>query len=229
MNYVENLGQALALTRMRRTAVWDTVQLAANGAIFVLLGEQLPGILTRAAAIVNAGEQHNAWWLPVYIVAIMAALNVLRFIWVGVTLRLSLLKARLKGETTKGLTWHIVAVTSFAGVKGAITLAGVFTLPVRLPHGDAFPARDLAVFLAMGVILLSLATASLTLPGLLARLRLPPEPSHEAEEDEARALAGQAAMRAIEHMQIDLAEGLTMLTFALKPPRERWSATIAGF
>jgi CPA1 family monovalent cation:H+ antiporter len=40
-------------------------------------------------------------------------------------------------------------------------------------------------------------------------LRLPPEPSNEAEEDEARALAGQAAMRAIEHKQIDLAEGRT--------------------
>ncbi|MCB8828304.1 cation:proton antiporter, partial [Escherichia coli] len=41
MSYAENTAQSMALTRVRRTAVWDTAQFAANGAIFVLLGEQL--------------------------------------------------------------------------------------------------------------------------------------------------------------------------------------------
>ena len=55
--------------------------------------------------------------------------------------------------------------------------------------------------------LLSLITATLTLPGLLPRLRLPPEPSQDAEEDEARAFAGQRAIRAIERLQAELAAG----------------------
>src|SRR6202171_4695642 len=42
LGYVEQTGQALAVTRVRRSAVWDTVQFAANGIMFVLLGEQLP-------------------------------------------------------------------------------------------------------------------------------------------------------------------------------------------
>lgn len=207
MNYVENRGQAPALTRMRRSAVWDTVQLAANGAIFVLLGEQLPRILMQAATTVSAGEHHNAWWLPVYVVAITTALIAIRFLWVFVTLRLILLKAHFTGEKAEGLTWHLVAVTSFAGVKGAITLAGILTLPILMPDGALFPARDLAIFLAMGVILLSLTVATLTLPGLLARLRLPPEPSQDAEEDAARAFAGERASRAIERLQGELAAG----------------------
>jgi salicylate 5-hydroxylase large subunit len=35
-------GQSLAMTRVRRAAVWDAVQFAANGLIFVILGEQMP-------------------------------------------------------------------------------------------------------------------------------------------------------------------------------------------
>src|SRR5690348_9148933 len=44
MSHAELSGRALAITRMQRTAVWDTVQYALNGVMFVLLGEQLPGI-----------------------------------------------------------------------------------------------------------------------------------------------------------------------------------------
>ena len=201
MNYVENFGQALAPTRIRRTAVWDTVQLAANGAIFVLLGEQLPDILKNAVTIVNAGPRQAIWALPLYVLAITAALVALRFAWVYVTLRLVLLRARFNGEQPEGLTWHLVATTALAGVKGAITLAGVLTLPFAMPDGKPFPARDLAVFLAMGVILLSLLLATVLLPGLLSRLRLPAEPPRDAEEDRARAVAGAEAMDAIEALK----------------------------
>ena len=47
MSYAEATGQALASTRVRRNVVWDTLQFAANGTIFVLLGEQMPSILAR--------------------------------------------------------------------------------------------------------------------------------------------------------------------------------------
>lgn len=197
MTYVENQGQAGADTRTRRSGVWSTVQLALNGAIFVLLGEQLPGIFRNAVSIVAAGQRGSAWWLPVYVVAITAALLVLRFVWVWLTLRLVLLRARRRGETREGLTWHLVATTSIAGVKGAITLAGVLTLPLLLADGQPFPARDLAVLIAMGVILLSLLLASVLLPSLLRSLSLPAEPREEAEEDHARKIAGEAAMKAI--------------------------------
>lgn len=178
-----------------------------NGVIFVLLGEQMPGIATRATSIVETGAGHDAWWLPLYVVAIMAALLVVRFVWVAITLRLILLKSRWTGEKLEGLTWHLVASTSVAGVKGAITLAGVLTLPDALPSGQPFPARDLAISIAMGVILLSLITATLSLPSLLARLKLPKEPPQDAEEDAARAAAGKAAMRAIESLKDKLAAG----------------------
>ncbi|MGH8297145.1 MAG: Na+/H+ antiporter, partial [Steroidobacteraceae bacterium] len=90
--------------------------------------------------------------------------------------------------------------------RGAITLAGVLTLPLALPDGSRFPARELAIFLAAGVILVSLLAASIGLPRLLHNMP-PPEGAQEAGLDRARALAAEAAIRAIEETQHRLASG----------------------
>ncbi len=207
MGFVESSGKALAATRVRRAAVWDTVQYAANGVIFVLLGEQMPGILNGAANTVRMTGHHEVWWLAIYVLAISAALGLMRFAWVWTSLRLTLFKARRRGEPARKVDWRLVAAMSFAGVRGAITLAGVLTLPLTLTDGTAFPARDLAIFLAAGVIVVSLVVASVGLPRVLRNLELPPEPSHQAEIDQARATAAQAAIQAIETAQHALGEG----------------------
>src|SRR3546814_1418748 len=72
--------------------------------------------------------------------------------------------------------------------------------------GSAFPARDLAIFLAMGVIITSLVAASIGLPLLLRNLQMPDEPSPQAEEDAAWIAAAHAAIGEIERVRHDLAE-----------------------
>ena len=204
MGFVETTGEVAATTRIRRSTVWDTIQFAANGIIFVLLGEQLPGIITGAAEIVRLTGHGEVWWLGVYVVAINLALAALRFLWVWLSFRLTLLRA---GEWKRSPNWALIAAMSLAGVRGAITLAGVLTLPLALSDGSPFPARDLAIFLAMGVIIVSLIVASVGLPILLRGLKLPPEPSHLAEEDQARIAAAEAAIAAVERVEHEMAEG----------------------
>ncbi len=204
MSYAENTGQALAVTRVRRAAVWDTVQFAANGAIFVLLGEQLPGIFSGAVENIAAGNS-SPWWLVVYVVVINAALAALRFAWVWASWRIAL--SRSTGQTVVRPSWQLVATMSVAGVRGAITLAGILTLPLFLYDGSLFPARDLVIFLAAGVIILSLMVASIALPRLLKNIELPVEASHRKEEDYARIAAAEAAIVAVERAQHDLAAG----------------------
>ncbi len=82
MSYVELTGLALATTRVQRTVVWDTVQFALNGIMFVMLGEQLPGILRRAAESVEETGHLSAWWLPGYALAVTVILILLRLCWV---------------------------------------------------------------------------------------------------------------------------------------------------
>lgn len=198
MSYVELSGRALATTRVQRAAVWETAQFALNGIMFVLLGEQLPGVLRRAAASVEEAGHLSAWWLLAYVLAIGAILILLRFCWVWAAWHISLFMARRRGEAARKPSLRIIAAMSLAGVRGAVTLAGVLTLPLLLPDGSAFPARDLVIFLAAAVILLSLLLASVGLPRLLTGLTLPDEPADRLEEDLARREAAAAAVAAIE-------------------------------
>jgi CPA1 family monovalent cation:H+ antiporter len=207
MSYVEQSGRALAVTRVRRSAVWDLVQFSANGIIFVLLGEQLPQLFTGAARVVSETGHHESIWLLVYVVAITLALAVLRFLWVWTSLRFTLFRAALKGQHPYMPGWRLIAAASLAGVRGTITLAGVLTLPLTMNDGSPFPARDLAVFLAAGIIIVSLVAASLGLPYLLRNLELPPEPSGQEQEDLARVAAAEVAIQAVEQAQHEMGEG----------------------
>ena len=206
MTFAEISRQAMAVTRMRRNSVWDTIQFSLNGIIFVLLGEQLPAILKGAKQTVALTGHSGTGWLAIYVLAIVAGLAALRFLWVWASLKLTILRRRQDMATFVSPDWRLIAAMSFAGVRGAITLAGVLTLPLALGDGSPFPARDLAIFLAAGVIILSLILASIALPILLKGLAMPPEPSKQAEEDAARITTAQAAIQAIERHQHALAE-----------------------
>ncbi len=207
MSFTEQSGRALAITRVQRTAVWDTVQFALNGVIFVLLGEQMPSIMARAAQTVRVTGHHEPWWLAIYVLVITAALALLRFMWVWTSLRWTMFRAHRRGESPPPMSWRLVAAMSFAGVRGAITLAGILTLPFALPDGTPFPARNLAIFLAAGVIIVSMVAASIALPRLLKNLELPPQAAQQHAIDLARLTAAESAIRAIEKAQHDMAEG----------------------
>ena len=207
MSYVEQSGQALAVTRVRRTTVWDTVQFVANGVIFVLLGEQLPDIVADAAKVVRETGHGQVYWLAVYVLAICLALVVLRFVWVWVALQWTVYRSSRVGARAENPSLRLVAVTSLAGVRGAVTLGAVLSLPLLLANGNSFPDRDLTIFLASGVIITSLIVAAIGLPVLLNGLVLPADSTYRQQEDAARAQAAAAAMDAIMSEQTVAARG----------------------
>ena len=198
MSYVELSGRALATTRIRRAVVWDTVQFALNGVMFVLLGEQLPDIVRAALRGPDLPVPRDFWWLAGNALAISFGLILLRLLWVWVSLQISLWAARRAGRPGIMPRKRLILATSLAGVRGAITLAGILTLPLALPGGEPFPGRDLAIFLASAVIVVSLVVASIGLPRVLRGLELPPETASVAEEDRAREAAVLAALGAID-------------------------------
>lgn len=208
MNYEERTGRALAITRIRRAAVWDAVQFAGNGVIFVLLGDQLPGIIAGAPDVARATGIQDAAWLAVYVLLITCALLLLRAVWAWISLGLILFRAAHGGGQrihTPG--WRVIAVTSLAGVRGALTLSAVMALPLTTPGGAPFPSRDLAILLAAGAIIVSLILANAGLPYLMRGVKLPAESLQQREEDEARLRAAEAAVGAIERTIHGLARG----------------------
>lgn len=197
MSRVEVGGQALAVTRIRRNAVWETLQFTLNGSIFLLLGEQLPRILARVHASAAESGHSGLGWLALYVVVVTAALAVLRFSWVWVSV--VIWRWRHGGLAPDGVlpNWRLVAAMSAAGVRGAITLAGALSLPLTLPDGAVFPSRDLVILIAAGVILVSLVVANASLPRLLGGVEMPPEPRRDTKERNARVEVAKAAIAAL--------------------------------
>ncbi len=194
MNQEEKSGRASSVTRIRRAAVWDAVQFAGNGVIFVLLGHQLRAIAVGAAHAVGETGHDGLPWLLGYVLAIIAALVVLRGLWVWISIHLF---RRHPDVWIYG--GRLTATAALAGARGAVTLSGVMTLPLSLNDGTAFPARDLAIFLAAGVIVASLLLANVTLPSLAKGLMpAQPKPPDRTAENAARLAAAQAALRALE-------------------------------
>lgn len=196
MGYLEQSGQASASTRIRRSAVWDAVAFALNGLVFILLGAQLPKIFTSATPLARGGEI-AAPDLLLYAIVIAAALLLLRFSWVWLSLTVTMVRARRSGRDAATPGWRLTTATSLAGVRGAVTLAGILTLPLALLDGAPFPARDLAIHLAAWVILISLLAASWGLPLALRNLDMPVNPIIDNSESQARRRAAEAAIEAI--------------------------------
>lgn len=200
-HYVNLHGPELSSTRMERNAVWDTVQTVLNGMIFVLMGEQLVRIFDGELGEVRHDAIASGGTLLLYVAAITAALLALRFIWIWVPVKFS-------GPRNSLLDWRgrllLVTVGSVAGVRGAVTLAGVLSLPLLLPDGSPFPARQLAVVIAMGVILLSLLLASFALPALVRRLPIMPLLQAIGDEQGARNAAAEAAVEQLHKMRDEL-------------------------
>lgn len=196
--YVNLRGPELSATRMQRNAVWKTVQDVLSGIIFVLLGEQLVRIFSADLDDARLSAFAGNWTLMMYLLAIAAALLVLRFVWVWASLYLSRVRRQIESARERLL---LVAITSLAGVRGAVTLAGVMSLPLVLADGSRFPVRDLAVVVAVGVVMISLLLASITLPPLVRRLPPAPDLADIGDEREARLAAAQAAVTRLETLR----------------------------
>ncbi|NYH07814.1 Na+/H+ antiporter [Pseudomonas moraviensis] len=190
-------------TRLLNRSVWSLLEFAFNGLIFLLLGLQLPDIIK---AVVS--HETSLWPTLFYrcldVVAIFLALVLLRFIWVQSIWRLSVLLRRLrgKGELTQVPTARSCWLLTVGGVRGAVTLAGVMSVPM-LMGGETFPERDLMIFIAAGVILLSLVAACIALPLLLRGIEKSPDDKRRQEVRDAWRKTAEAAIHALETEEVN--------------------------
>lgn len=190
-------------TRLLNRSVWSLLEFAFNGLIFLLLGLQLPDIIKAVAS-----HETSLWPTLLYrgldVVAIFLVLLALRFVWVQSIWRLSVLLRRLrgKGEVTRVPTARSCWLLTVGGVRGAVTLAGVMSVPM-LMGGSAFPERDLLIFIAAGVILLSLIAACIALPLLLRGIEASPDDKRRNEVRDAWRKTAEAAIHALETEEVN--------------------------
>ncbi|WP_307974399.1 cation:proton antiporter [uncultured Parolsenella sp.] len=163
-------------------SVWELLTFAINGTLFVLLGMKLPSTLGPVWRVSHGAD---AAWICSLVLLATAIVVGIRLAWVLVLEKIH--RGRHADEYAGTGTAALVRsalVTCLSGPKGAVTLSIMLTLPYLTADGSAFPQRSLLIFVASGVIVLTLLLANFIVPALA-----PAEDTTEADAALARAKA----------------------------------------
>ncbi|MBD2813474.1 Na+/H+ antiporter [Xenorhabdus sp. Flor] len=187
--------------RLRADNVWGMLAFVFNGLVFIMLGLQLPGIWETSVAQAELDPHVETWMLFAAVGIIYAALVLLRFCWLWLMKNTSKVLMKKKPLEFSTYTTRELWLASFAGVRGAITLAGALSVPLFLPDGDPFPARYQLIFIAAGVILFSLFVGVIALPLLLRGMKVGDKQSDLNEIRMAKAAMAEVAIVSMNKME----------------------------
>ena len=150
--------------RLVTEKVWNIIVYLLNGIVFLILGIELP-VATQATI---EGNHTNTLHAIFDVLIVWGILLLIRVAWTYGYMLMTWLRNHEKSKPSL----RIATLSGLSGVRGAITMAGVFTIPTVIATGEAFPERSLVLFIAAGVIIVSLVSAAGILP-LMAAKSLP--------------------------------------------------------
>ncbi len=167
-------------SRLRGSNVWSALSFVLNGLVFMLIGLELPVIVsglgtTSLAAAIGYGLLITLVLIVTRILSTLGASVFTVFISRYIT----------TADNRPG--WKGPVIIGWAGMRGVVSLAAALSLPLYLDNGIAFPQRNLILFITFTVILVTLVVQGLTLP-LVVRWVGMEDPDHylsEAEQDQA--------------------------------------------
>ncbi|AVH56584.1 MULTISPECIES: Na+/H+ antiporter [Streptomyces] len=185
-------------TRLQEEAVWKMVAFILESAVFALIGLQLPVVLQGLGQY----EGGTAAW---YAVAVFLIVVAARFAWIYPSAFLPrLLSSRIR-EREENPTWKAPFIVGWAGMRGVVSLAIAFSIPLTMHGGEPFPDRNLILFLTFTTVIGTLVVQGLTLPPLIRLLKLPGRDvqAETLAEANAQAQASRAAEQRLDELLSD--------------------------
>jgi len=178
--------------RLQAWAVWDALTFILNGLAFVLIGLQLP-------YIVGTIRDHSLATLILYGLAVSGLLILLRVVWMfpGAYLA-NVIRRHILHQSETLPPIRNIFVVGWTGMRGVVSLAAAIALPHTLANGVPFTQRNMIIFLAFSVILVTLVLQGLTLPPLIRALGVAGSTGTHQEEREGRRTILQAALNRLE-------------------------------
>ena len=205
-------------------SVWELLTFIINGTVFVLLGMKLPSTIAPTLRTAQGTDFVRLCGLMLLVCVLVVGV---RLLWVLALERIHRVRHANDGQAHN---WQRLLrsalVTTLSGPKGAVTLSIMLTLPYLTAEGTAFPQRSLLIFVASGVIVLTLVLANFLVP-LLA----PAPDTTQAEAALTRARA-EVLRRTIAHIEQGEAshdtsrETAAATRLAARSFRERLDATL---
>ncbi|OZD59273.1 Na+/H+ antiporter [Rhodococcus sp. 06-1059B-a] len=180
-------------SRLQTGAVWRLIDLLLEGFVFLLIGEQLPTVIEGLAAyplttVVGA------------VAVTLAGVLLVRPLWLLGTEAVARMADRSSSRSSR-LSGREVVVMSWAGTRGVITVAAVFSLPLTTESGEPFEIRNLLLFCAFVVVLVTVVAQGTTFAPLVRLLNVRADPAAESRlRNEARVGVTKAALQQLDHI-----------------------------
>ena len=193
-------------SRLQASAVWRLVDFLLQGFVFLLIGQQL-------LPVVRGLKAYPASTIAGAVILTLGVVLLLRPLWLLLTQSLpGALHTRLGGAAQTGsprdsrrLRGRVIVVLSWAGTRGVISLAAIFTLPLTTSAGHPFPDRDLLLFCTYVVVVVTLAGQGVTFGPIVRALGVGADPADAAAlRNEARAAAAQAGLSRLDQITTEL-------------------------
>ncbi len=181
-------------SRLQLHTIWEMATFLLEGFLFLFIGLQLPEI-----SRVVSGH-----WLVFSrdVLIIIAALLLVRIVWVIMATYLPRLLIPPLRRRDPYPDWRHVVLVGWTGMRGADSLAAAIALPLTLPNGSPFPARDEILFVTFVVILATLVLQGGTLPFVIRKLGITGDNFDEKEERDARTKANLAAVAFLDQADV---------------------------
>jgi monovalent cation/hydrogen antiporter len=212
--------------RLQAGAVWEALTFALNGLVFVLIGLQLPYVLSGI-------RSYSMKELLLYGAFFSGVVIVLRLAWLFPGAHLAYwIRKYVLHQSYIMPNRRQVFVIGWTGMRGVVALAAAMSLPEKLADGSPFPQRNIIIFITFSVILVTLVLQGLSLPWLIRKMRLSGLSGPNCEETEARQIVIQAALQCIVDLRTrdedDLADVLTDLQQHYEHRLAKVEGTIKG-
>jgi len=175
-----------SMARLQTQPVWRVVVFLLEGGVFLLIGLQLP-------EIVDGLHGYRAGQVALWSTAVVLAVLLSRPVWIVPATHVPRLLSSGLRSRDPAPSWQTTVAVSWAGMRGVVSLAAAFAIPLTTADGADFPQRDLLLFLVFVAILVTLLLQGLTFGAVIRLLGLQPDRQGVLL---AQAGAQQAAVRA---------------------------------
>ncbi|OZG51094.1 sodium:proton antiporter [Bombiscardovia coagulans] len=202
-----SMGPNTSKTNIVSSSVWKVISFSLNGAVFIILGMLLPEAMMTSWGDRKVGNLT----LLAAIALVSCTVIVVRFIWVTGVLFFAVNPKTGKRTPMSKRRLRSAAVMTLGGPKGTITLSLALTIPYTIASGAAFPMRNEIIFVAAGVIIVTLLLANFGLPLLAPAKNEQPETAQVEKSIEVlRRTVQELSSRSIEGKRLGLQHVLTL-------------------
>ncbi len=153
-------------SRLQTAGVWDTLIFLINGVVFMLIGLELRVILDELEdiTVLQAAVKHG--------LIISGLLILVRLAWTYIIAYFPRWIQRWLRHPEPSWGWKSPLIIGVSGMRGVVSLAAAFSIPLLLPGGAEFPQRDNFLLITFVVIAVTLVGQGLILPLLIELLHM---------------------------------------------------------